>query len=90
MHAQLCLTPYSPVDCSLPGFSVHGIFQARIPECVAISSSRGFSQPRGQIQISCVFCISREILYHCTAWEASRYGKSNANSIIWGLLSLNL
>ena len=35
-----------PVDCSLPGFSVHGILQARILEWVAIFSSRGSSQPR--------------------------------------------
>ena len=34
-----------PIDCSLPGSSVHGIFQARIPEWVAISFSRGSSQP---------------------------------------------
>ena len=35
-----------PMDCSLPGFSFHGILQARILEEVAISSSRGSSQPR--------------------------------------------
>ena len=35
-----------PMDCSLPGFSVHGIFQARVPEWVAISFSRRSSQPR--------------------------------------------
>ena len=34
-----------PMNCSLSGSSVHGIFQARILECVAISSSRGSSQP---------------------------------------------
>ena len=34
------------MDCNLPGFSVQGIFQARILECVAISFSRGSSQPR--------------------------------------------
>ena len=38
-----------PMDCSLPGSSVHGTFQARILEWVAISSSRGSSQPRDQI-----------------------------------------
>ena len=32
MHAQSCETLYYPLDCSLPGFSVHGIFQARILE----------------------------------------------------------
>ena len=34
------------MECSLPGSSVHGILQARILEWVAISSSRGSSQPR--------------------------------------------
>ena len=34
------------MDCSLPGFSVHGIFQARVLEWVVISFSRGSSQPR--------------------------------------------
>ena len=40
---QLCLC--DPMDCSLPGSSVHGIFQARILERVAISSSRASSRP---------------------------------------------
>ena len=34
--AQSCQTVYDPMDCSLPGFSVHGIFQARVLEWVAI------------------------------------------------------
>ena len=41
---QSCLL-CNPVDCSLPGFTVHGILQARILEWVAISSSRGSSHP---------------------------------------------
>ena len=36
---QLCLTPCDPVDCSPPGSSVHGIFQARVLEWVAIAFS---------------------------------------------------
>ena len=36
---QLCLTPCDPMDCSLPGSSVHGIFQARVPEWGAIAFS---------------------------------------------------
>ena len=44
--AVLCLTLCDPMDCSLPGSSVHGIFQARILEWVAISFSREFSQTR--------------------------------------------
>ena len=46
--AQSCPTLCDPVDCSLPGSSVHGIFQARILEWVAISFSRGSSQPRDE------------------------------------------
>ena len=45
--AQLCLTVCGPMDCSLPGSSIHGIFKARILEWVAISFSRGCSQPKG-------------------------------------------
>ena len=37
---QLCPTLYDPIDCSLPCSSVHGIFHARILECVAISSPK--------------------------------------------------
>ena len=44
--AQSFLTPCDPMDCSLRGFSIHGIFQARALECVAISFSRGSTQPR--------------------------------------------
>ena len=42
------------MDCILPGSSVHGIFQARILEWIAISSSRGFSPPRNQTDVSCI------------------------------------
>ena len=45
-HSLLsCLTLCDPMDCSLPGSSVHGILQARILEWVAMSSSKGSSQP---------------------------------------------
>ena len=46
--AQSCPTLWDPMDCSLPGSSAHGIFQARLLEWVAISSSRGSSRPRDQ------------------------------------------
>ena len=45
--AHSCPALCNPMDCSLPGSSVHGIFQTRILEWVAISS-RGSSLPRGQ------------------------------------------
>ena len=50
--AQSCLTLCDPMDCSPPGSSVHGIFQARVLECVAISFSRGSPQPRDRTQVS--------------------------------------
>ena len=52
--AQSCPTLWDPMDCSLPGFFVHGIFQARVLEWVAISFSRGSSCPRDQTQASCI------------------------------------
>ena len=63
---QSCPTLCDLMDCSLPGSSVHGIFQARILEWVAISFSRGSYQPRDQTHI----CSGRQILYHWTTWEA--------------------
>ena len=50
-----------PMDCSPPGFSVHGIVQARILEWAALAFSRGSSQPRAWTQVS---HHSRQILYH--------------------------
>ena len=50
--AQSCPTLCDPMDCSLPGFSVHGIFQVRVLEWVAISFSRGSSWPRDRTQVS--------------------------------------
>ena len=44
--AQSCPTLSHPMDCSLLGSSVRGIFQASILEWVAISFSRGSSQPK--------------------------------------------
>ena len=52
--AQSCLTLCNPMDCSLPGSSVRGLFQARILEWVAISFSRGSSQHRDRTQVSCI------------------------------------
>ena len=50
--AQSCPTLCDPMDCSLPGSSVHGIFQARVLEWVAISFSRGSPRPRDCTQVS--------------------------------------
>ena len=52
--AQSCPTLCDPMDCSLPGSSVHGIFQAIVLECIAISFSKGSSQPRDRTQVFCI------------------------------------
>ena len=58
MHAcsvtQSCPTLCDPMDCSLPGSSVCGIFQARILEWVAFPFSSGSSQSRDRSQIFCI------------------------------------
>ena len=64
------MTLCNPMDCSPPGSHIHGTFQARILEWVAISYSRGFSRPRDQTHDSYVSCTGRQILYHCATWEA--------------------
>ena len=51
---QLCLTLCYPMDCSLTGSSVHGIFQTSILEWVAIPFSRGTFWPRDQPQVPCI------------------------------------
>ena len=56
---QLYPTLCNPLDCSLPGSSVHEIILAIILEWVAISSSSGSSQSKDQTCISCIFCIGR-------------------------------
>ena len=52
--SQLCPTLCDPMDRSIPGSSIHGIFQARVLEWVAVSFSRGYSRPRNRMQVSCI------------------------------------
>ena len=61
---QSCPTLCDPMDYSPPGSSVHGIFQERILEWVAISFSMESSQPRDRTHVFCISCIDRWILYH--------------------------
>ena len=84
---QLCLTLCDPLDCSLPGSSIHGIFQARILEWVAVSFSRGTSQPRDRTRVFHIVGIrftiwaTREVhLYHEVGFPGSSNGKESACS----------
>ena len=49
---QSCPTLFCPVDCSPPGFSIHGVLQARLPEWVAFPFSRRSSRPRDRTWVS--------------------------------------
>ena len=60
--AQSCLTLCDPMDCSLPGSSIRGIFQARVLDWVAISFSRRSSRPRDWTWVSLI--VGR----HFTVW----------------------
>ena len=77
MHAcliiQSCLILYNLMDYSPPDSSVHGVFQERILEWVAISS-RGSSWLRDQTHMSCVSCVGRQSLYHWGTWEDPLFG----------------
>ena len=83
---QSCPTLCDPIDCSLPGCSVHGILQAKILEWVAISHSRRSSQPRdqsGPLTLQADYHLSHQenLRNDIRCWEISRRGKST------GLLS---
>ena len=80
--AQSCLTLCDPLDYSLPGSSVHGIFQARIVEWV--SSSRGIFLTQG-LNLSLLYLLyCRQILYLWATWEAQDL--KNPGWIQWLLL----
>ena len=69
-----------PMDCSLPGSSVHGILQGRVLEWVAMPSCRGSSRPRGWTPISNGSCTGRKVLYcYSATWEV----QSESVSRIW-------
>ena len=65
LAAKLCPTLCNPMDCSLTDSSVHGLFQVRILEGVAIPFFKGSSVPRDQSWVSCncgqiLYCLSHQ------------------------------
>ena len=68
-HSLSCIQLFcNPMDYSPPASSVDVILQAKILECIFFT--RGSSTPMDWTYISCISCIGRGILYHCTTWEA--------------------
>ena len=72
---QSCLTLRNPMDCSLPGSSLHGTFQARVLEWVAIASPGDHPDP-GIKPRSSTSCVCRQTLYHL-----SHQGSPNSYSL---------
>ena len=94
VHAQAlqsCLTLCDPMDCSLPGSSVHGVLQARILEWVAMPSSKGSSQPRNRTYVS---STAGRFFTHWATWETLQphglYGPWNSSGQNTGVGSLSL
>ena len=70
--AQLCPTPSNPMDCSLPGSSVHGICQARVLEWVAIAFSIISFLEDAFLNTECYFllsfnCSTGTLLFYCSS-----------------------
>ena len=74
--AQSGLTVCDPMDCTPPGSSIHGIFQARILEWVAISFSRRSSQPRNWTRVSHI--VSR----HFTIWATRKVPNTKSTPLL--------
>ena len=68
--AKLCPTFCDPMDCNLPGSSVYGILQARIPEWAAILFFRGFSWLRDQTHVSMFPALAYKFFTTNTIWKA--------------------
>ena len=62
LSSQLCRILCNPLNCSPPGYSVRGIFQAGMLDWVVISSSRGSFRPKDQTQVFRVSCIAGGVL----------------------------
>ena len=82
VKVKSCPTLCDPMDCSGSGSSIHGIFQARVLEWIAISFSRGSSWPRNQTRVS-------HIAGRCfTVWATREVIKNLASKItrwlFWG------
>ena len=85
--AQSCPTLCNPLACSRLDCSVHGIFQARILEWVAISSSRESSWLRDPSHVSCVSCIAGRF-FTCWAFGEAHSLRGPSLFKVWGPLFL--
>ena len=78
---KLSPTLFNPMDYSPPGSSVHGIFQARILEWVAISCSRGIFSTQASNPVSGIACISRWVLCHPLPYKIKVFTQLHMNPV---------
>ena len=85
--AQSCPTLCNPKDCSLPGSSVHGIFQARVLEWVAISFSRDLPNPGIKPGSP---ALQADVLLSEPPGKTSNYWKKEAANVIINMMQRHL
>ena len=82
---QSCLTLGDPMDCRLPGSSVHGIFQAVVLEWIAISFSKGSSQPRDWTQVFHI--VDRRFTIWATREVTRKYMRGTSCEMLAGWIT---
>ena len=95
--AQSCLTLSDPMDCSLPGSSVHGIFKARVLEWVAIAFSNfeDYIQLNEHLSCSCCCCLVAQLCLtlcdpmDCSLPGSSIHGTFQARVLEWGAIAFS-
>ena len=75
---QSCLTLHDPMDCSLPGPSVHGIFQERVLERVALSFSKHSQESSPTLQFNSIKSSALSFLYSPTLTSIHDYWKNHS------------
>ena len=93
--AQSCPTLSDPMDCSLPGSSVHGILQARVLEWGALAFSTDDSSPlllNVMIQFSSVTqsCLTLSDPMDCSLPGSSDHGIFQARVLEWGAIAFSI
>ena len=81
------VTQSCPTPCDLMDYTVHGILQARILEWVTFPLSRGSSQPRDRIQVSCIagslYQLSHKESPRILEWVASPFSRGSSRPRNW-------
>ena len=84
---QLCPSLCNPLDCNLPGSSVHGVFQAGVQEWVAISFSRGSFQSRDWTWVSCIAGRLFTVWSSREAWNKAPNLSEPSFSHLWNIIA---